>query len=145
MKNNTLAQGLRNNNPLNIIKNKTVRWLGETNCESERTFCTFSSMTFGLRAALKLLRTYYQRHGCVTIRQIIRRWAPETENKTEAYIRTVSRMTGILPDTTLPPMKGETQEVWHAIVLAMATVECGLDQSDRNELQPYLENAWSLL
>ncbi len=102
-------------------------------------------MTFGLRAALKLLRTYYQRHGCVTIRQIIRRWAPETENKTEAYIQTVSRMTGILPDTTLPPMKGETQEVWLAIVLAMATVECGLDQSDRNELQPYLENAWSLL
>ena len=29
-----------------------MRWLGETNCESERTFCTFSSMTFGLRAAL---------------------------------------------------------------------------------------------
>ena len=51
----------------------------------------------------------------------------------------------VLLDTTLPPMKGETQEVWHAIVLAMATVECGLDQSDRNELQPYLENAWSLL
>ena len=85
MKNNH-PRGLRNNNPLNIIKNKTVRWLGETNCESERTFCTFSSMTFGLRAALKLLRTYYQRHGCVTIRQIIRRWAPETENKTEVYI-----------------------------------------------------------
>jgi hypothetical protein len=51
MKNNH-PRGLRNNNPLNIIKNKTVRWLGETNCESERTFCTFSSMTFGLRAAL---------------------------------------------------------------------------------------------
>lgn len=102
-------------------------------------------MTFGLRAALKLLRTYYQRHGCVTIRQIIRRWAPETENKTEVYIQTVSRMTGILPDTTLPPMKGETQEMWHAIVLAMATVECGLDQKGRNALQPYLENAWSLL
>lgn len=57
----------------------------------------------------------------------------------------VQSATGILPDTALPPMKGETQEVWHAIVLAMATVECGLDQSDRNELQPYLENAWSLL
>ena len=66
MKNNIPARGLRNNNPLNIIKSKTVRWLGETNCESERIFCTFSSMTFGLRAALKLLRTYYQRHGCVT-------------------------------------------------------------------------------
>ena len=54
-------------------------------------------------------------------------------------------MTGILPDTALPPMKGETQEVWHAIVLAMATVECVLDQKGRNELQPYLENAWRLL
>ena len=55
MKKNNHPRGLRNNNPLNIIKNKTVRWLGETNCES------------------------------------------------------------------------------------------GLDQSDRNELLPYLENAWSLL
>ena len=135
MKNTTLPRGLRNNNPLNIIKSKNQVWLGQTNLDGETTFCHFSTMTYGLRAALKLLRTYYQRHGCVTLRQIIRRWAPETENKTAAYIQTVSRMTG----------KQETQVVWHDIVLAMATVECGLDQQGRDHLTPYLENAWSLL
>ena len=52
----------------------------------------------------------------------------------------------MLPDSLyLIKKRGETQEVWHAIVLAMATVECGLDQKGRNELQPYLENAWSLV
>ena len=145
MKNTTLPRGLRNNNPLNIIKSKNQVWLGQTNLDGETTFCHFSTMTYGLRAALKLLRTYYQRHGCVTLRQIIRRWAPETENKTAAYIQTVSRMTGWHPDAPLPPMKQETQVVWHDIVLAMATVECGLDQQGRDHLTPYLENAWSLL
>lgn len=139
------ARGLRNNNPLNIIKTKNTVWLGQTNTGTEQTFCQFSSMAFGLRAALKLLRTYYTKYGCVTLRQIIRRWAPETENKTEAYIQTVCRMVGRLPDSPLPPMSRSTSAVWQAVVLAMATVECGLDAQGRECLRADLENAWSML
>jgi len=139
------ARGLRNNNPLNIIKSKSQIWLGETNLGGETHFCQFSSMQYGFRAALKLLRTYYSKYGCTTISRIIRRWAPETENNVQAYIRSVCQMTGIGATTPLPPMKEETKVVWCDIVLAMATVECGLNAKDREEFAPYIDIGWKLL
>ena len=102
-------------------------------------------MVYGCRAALKLLRTYYHKHRCVTLSMIIRRWAPESENNVRAYIQTVSQLTGIGPHTLLPPMKEETREIWVKIVLAMATVECGLDAEGQEELLPSIEEAWQLL
>ena len=145
MKETKMARGLRNNNPLNIIKSKTQIWLGQTNLEGDTKFCQFSSMQFGIRAALKLLRTYYTKHGCTTIRQIIRRWAPETENQVEAYIKTVSKLTGIAPTTPLPPMKEESRIVWCDLVVAMASVECGLDQQGREQMAMSVDIGWRLL
>jgi hypothetical protein len=139
-----IVRGLRNNNPLNIIKSNTI-WLGQTNCTSESTFCTFSSMQYGFRAALKLLKNYYCVHHLRTIRDIVSRWAPETENKTEAYIRQVCRMTMTGDDTPLPPMKEETRGVWINIVMAMATVECGLTKEQREELYPEACKGWACL
>ena len=139
------ARGLRNNNPLNIIKSKTQTWLGETNLGGETRFCQFSSMQYGFRAALKLLRTYYSKYGCITIRQIICRWAPETENQVEAYIKTVCRITQMGADVPLPPMKAETKIVWCELVLAMATVECGLSADDRDTLRYSVAKGWNML
>ena len=99
----------------------------------------------GCRAALKLLRTYYEKHKCCTISKIIRRWAPETENNVQAYIKNVSRMTGIGATTPLPPMKEETKIVWCDLVLAMATVECGLDAKTKEQLSHCIEDAWTML
>ena len=120
------ARGLRNNNPLNIVKSLYNTWQGEIKPSRDKNFCQFETMAYGCRAALKLLRTYYEKYKCTTISKIVRRWAPETENNVLAYIRNVSRMTGIGATTPLPPMKEETKIVWCDIVLAMATVECGL-------------------
>ena len=139
------ARGLRNCNPLNIIKTRNTVWLGQIHTESEKTFCQFSRMVYGCRAALKLLRTYYTKYDCNTLRRIIARWAPETENNVQAYVRNVSRMTGIGATTPLPPMKPETREIWCRIVLAMATVECGLDANGQEELQTDIEDAWWML
>ena len=138
-----MARGLRNNNPLNIIKSKTQVWLGQTNLGGESRFCQFSSMQYGLRAALKVLRTYYNKHGCRTIRQIICRWAPETENQVAAYVKTVCGLVQLGADTPLPPMKTETKTVWCGLVLAMATVECGLKTDDREALRYPMAIAWS--
>ena len=135
---------MRNNNPLNIIKSH-IKWLGEVRPGTDSRFAQFETMEYGLRAALKLLRTYYVKHHCRTIRQIISRWAPAFENHTEAYIQSVSRQTGILPDTQLPPMKEETRQVWCSIVLAMASVECGLSALQREALIPALTRAWSTI
>ncbi len=128
---------MRNNNPLNIIKSQ-IKWLGEVRPGTDKRFAQFESMEYGLRAALKLLRTYYTKHGCRTIRQIISRWAPAFENHTEAYIQSVSRQTGLAPDLQLPPMKEE----WCSIVLAMASVECGLSALQREALKPSVERAY---
>ncbi len=144
------ARGLRNNNPLNIRLSKT-KWLGQITPppfgegRGEASFCQFESMEYGLRAALKLLRTYYTKHGCRTIRQIISRWAPAFENHTEAYIQSVARQTGLAPDLQLPPMKEETRHVWCSIVLAMASVECGLSALQREALVPALNKAWVIV
>ena len=145
MSTNKMARGLRNNNPLNIIKSKSQVWLGETHLGGETRFCQFSSMQYGLRAALKLLRTYYNKHGCRTIRQIICRWAPETENQVAAYIKTVCGLVQLGADAPLPPMKKETRILWCELVLAMATVECGLKAEDREALRYPMAIAWNSL
>ena len=139
------ARGLRNNNPLNIVKSLYNTWQGEIKPSRDKNFCQFETMAYGCRAALKLLRTYYEKYKCTTISKIVRRWAPETENNVLAYIRNVSRMTGIGATTPLPPMKEETKIVWCDIVLAMATVECGLDPKTKENLATHIEIAWRLL
>ena len=139
------ARGLRNNNPLNIVKSLYNTWQGEIKPSRDKNFCQFETMAYGCRAALKLLRTYYEKYKCTTISKIVRRWAPETENNVLAYIRYVSRMTGIGATTPLPPMKEETKIVWCDIVLAMATVECGLTTKEKEMMAPHIEIAWRLL
>ena len=139
------ARGMRNKNPLNIVKNPNINWQGEVKPSTDKNFAQFETLAYGCRAALKLLRTYYEKHNCKTISRIVRRWAPETENNVLAYIRNVSRMTGIGATTPLPPMKEETKIVWCDIVLAMATVECGLDPKTKENLAPHIEIAWRLL
>ena len=142
---NTHVRGIRNNNPLNIIKSPNQIWLGQTHIDNEKKFCQFSTMAYGLRAAIKLLRTYYTKHRCTTIRKIICRWAPETENQVTAYIKTVCSLTHLDADQQLPPMKAETKLVWCSLVLAMATVECGLNVDDREEMKLEVERGCIML
>ena len=139
------ARGLRNNNPLNIIKSEKINWQGEVKPSTDPNFAQFETLEYGLRAAFKLLQTYYTKHGCRTITQIISRWAPETENQVVAYIKAVSQRTGIAPDAPLPPMKEETQVLWCDIVLAMAMVECGLSVKQQEELVPFIARGFTLL
>ena len=139
------ARGMRNKNPLNIVKNPNINWQGEVKPSTDKNFAQFETLAYGCRAALKLLRTYYEKHNCKTISRIVRRWAPETENNVQAYIRNVSRMTGIGATTPLPPMKEETKIVWCDIVLAMATVECGLTAKQKELMATHIEIAWRLL
>ena len=134
------ARGMRNNNPLNIIKSEKINWQGEVKPSTDPNFAQFETLEYGLRAAFKLLRTYYTKYGW-----IISRWAPETENQVVAYIKAVSQRTGIAPDAPLPPMKPETQVLWCDIVLAMAMVECGLNGREQQELVPYVVRGFILL
>ncbi len=88
--------GIRNNNPLNIKYNPANDWQGQTGNNSG--FCQFDTTVNGIRAAAVLLKNYINKHGCDNIIKIITRWAPNTENPTNNYIKYVSDKSGIEPD-----------------------------------------------
>ena len=97
----------------------------------DRAFCQFESLEWGWRAAFYLLtRTYYHTHRLYTIRGIISRWAPpQDHNNTEAYIKNVSRLTGIGPDEPLG-IPSQQPARWMMLGMAMAIQECGTDSLD---------------
>lgn len=91
-----MSRGLANNNPGNIRRSK-VRYKGEVQPSRDPSFKQFESPAWGYRAVFMLLHTYRVRHGLRTIREMISRWAPPSENHTEAYIRAVAADTGHRP------------------------------------------------
>jgi hypothetical protein len=128
------SRGIRNCNPLNI-RLSSDKWQGQVNQNDnqnqnvnsavEASFCVFSSMEYGWRAAFVILcRTYYGKYKLKTIREIVSRWAPEKENNTLGYIRRVSDYTGIGPDKVLDSPKEQPVQ-WLLIGYAMAVVENG--------------------
>ncbi|NIB44730.1 structural protein [Pseudomaricurvus alkylphenolicus] len=90
-------RGIRNNNWLNIRYNPANNWDGQTGADPDG-FAIFSTPEFGIRAAAKLITNYRDFHGIDTIRGIIERWAPDSENNTDAYIQHVSDYLHYDPD-----------------------------------------------
>ena len=125
-----LPRGIRNHNPLNIRRTAKDQWKGLAEAQTDRAFCQFKSLEYGWRAAFYLLtRTYYHKYRLYTIRTIIRRWAPSSENNTEAYIANVSRLTGIAPDEPLGiPLERPAR--WMMLGAAMAIQENGTSSLD---------------
>lgn len=104
------SRGIRNNNPGNLDYNDdSPTWQGLANPPweimpdgSRGRFCRFISPFWGLRALCKTLLTYQRKHGRLTIRHMIERWAPASENNTLAYVAAVSQRMGVEPDVKLP-------------------------------------------
>jgi hypothetical protein len=98
--------------------------------QKDSSFCQFETMAYGWRAAFKLLtRTYYHTYRLFTIRAIVGRWAPPNENNTKAYVESVSKQTGILPDEPLG-IPSESPARWLALGAAMAIHENGTTNID---------------
>ena len=120
-------RGIRNNNPLNIRLSKD-RWQGQIapslsgRAGGEASFCQFTTMQYGYRAAFKLLKTYIEKHHCRTIRFIINRWAPPNENNTNAYLRRVVEISGLNPDAVI---RFKDKQVMTDLAYAMTIVENG--------------------
>lgn len=96
-----LPRGIRNNNPGNIERTAD-RWLGMSADQSADTrFLVFDTPEAGIRALMRILVNYQERHGITTMRDAINRWAPPGENNSTAYVQHVSRLTGFDPDESL--------------------------------------------
>lgn len=61
-------------------------------------FQQFDTPEAGIKAIDDQLRIYGSKHKIKTLRGVISRWAPPSENDTEAYIKNVSQKTGLKPD-----------------------------------------------
>lgn len=122
---NRVPRGIRNNNPLNIRKGNS--WIGERYPQVDREFEEFQTLEYGIRAAFKLMRNYITGFSgrsvkYNTIRKLIRRWAPPTENATQRYIDFVCKEVD----------KDQNEVIFFSdrklmvmICRAMAFVECG--------------------
>ena len=78
------TRGLRNNNPGNIRRGSS--WKGLSSVQSDKFFCQFSSMEYGIRAFFVLMHTYKYKHKLSTLSDVLHRFAPLSENNTDAYI-----------------------------------------------------------
>ena len=104
----TMPRGIRNNNPGNIDYNPANNWVGQLGKEvgvPSPRFCRFDTPENGIRALGKLLQTYYNKHKLYTVLAIIKRWAPEVENDTGAYIRSVAASCGLEPTQYIQNIK----------------------------------------
>lgn len=120
------TRGKRNHNPLNIRKGNN--WQGENPRGTDKEFEVFINDLYGLRAGFKCIKTYIQKHHCDSIRKLITRWAPPTENNTHAYINTVSQRSGVPADERIT--FADCYRICQ-IVKAMAYVESQYEPSDR--------------
>ncbi|WAL80953.1 hypothetical protein OYT13_13820 [Pandoraea sp. XJJ-1] len=95
----SLPRGLRNNNPGNIRYGSFAKSQGAVGKDSGG-FAVFQSAEDGLRALGDLLRSYARR-GLNTVRGVINRWAPPSENDTGAYVGAVAKRLGVGEDQAL--------------------------------------------
>lgn len=92
-----LPRGIRNNNPLNIRYSPNNNWAGRvTKNKKDDSFEEFDSIAYGVRAACRLIQVYVTRYHCSTIRSIVYRFAPPSENDTLAYYKYVRDAVGNL-------------------------------------------------
>ena len=117
-----MSRGLRNNNPGNIRCSR-VRYKGEVRPSRDPDFKEFSTMAYGYRAVFVLLDTYRSRYGLTTIRQMLNRYAPPTENFTEGYVRFVADYSGVMPDEVVDT---RSEKDMIPIVAAMSKIENGV-------------------
>ena len=90
----TIPVGIRNNNPGNL-RHYHNAWKGLSEPPSDGRFCRFIDQEHGLRAIAKTLLTYQNLWGLRTVEEIIHRWAPPGENRTDDYVESVLYQTGL--------------------------------------------------
>jgi hypothetical protein len=96
-----LTRGLRNNNPGNIDFHSSNKWVGQVGIEQnvpKPRFARFDKMENGVRAMCKLLQSYKKKYAADTVREVVSRYAPVHENKTDKYIENVCKWSGLMAD-----------------------------------------------
>ena len=131
-----LPGGIRNKNPGNIKLG--TNWDGLADEQSDPVFCVFKEAVWGIRALVKILLTYRFHHKRFTVESIIERWAPPSENDTDAYIVFVCRRLDVNPTDEL----NNTIEDYLPLVKAIIQMENGMQPYDDELLVEGMYKAW---
>jgi len=93
-----VARSVRNNNPGNI-RDVGIAWEGRVG--SDGGFVKFDTPAMGVRAMTKNLYTY-QTQGFTSVRDMINRWAPPSDNNpTNSYVNYVANQMGVDPNQSI--------------------------------------------
>lgn len=131
------SRGIRNCNPGNIRRTKRQGlYRGEKEFVTDPEFREFVSMDWGYRAMFVLLHTYQTKYGLKSIRRMIARWAPPSENNTTLYVDFVSQISGITPDQKIDTLDRKTMV---DLVCAMSQMENGV-----KAVKTQVERGWEL-
>lgn len=94
------TRGIRNNNPGNI-RRTSDQWRGLAADQTDPEYFVFKEPVWGIRAMARLLQNYQSRYGLNSVRDIISRWAPPSENPTQNYIDYVAGKLNVNPDAAI--------------------------------------------
>ena len=135
----------RNRNPLNIRYSEKITWQGQDK-SYKGTFVRFNRFSMGYRAAVKIMRAYHLR-DIRSIRDIVRTWAPPTENKTDEYVKNVvAFMNRMYECNEAPPeycartqinLRDKKEVV--KLLLAMTETEMGANTAQILSMRSYAE------
>ena len=114
------TSGYKGCNPLNV-RASSDKWKGSIG-SSDNGYVIFSTPMDGIRAAATVIKNYGTKYGINTVRDIVSRYAPASENPTDDYIANVCKGTGYQPDEKLDT---KNPEVLKKLVTAMMKQEIG--------------------
>lgn len=112
--------GIRLNNPGNIEKGEP--WQGLTDPQTHPRFCSFKGPEWGIRAMARILIRYFDHYDISTVRGVVTRWAPPSENNTPAYVKSAAQRSGFDPDE---PLNLQTYECLEPVIKAIIFHENG--------------------
>ena len=137
--------GRRNKNPLNVRYNASNDWFGRDSKEGTPAgFETFVSTAHGIRAADKVLEKYDD-YGVNSIREVITRFAPSSENDTEGYIDFVAKEIGIGADDGLNLKNPRTRTELIKAMVQMESPDVTLTDEQINSARLLDENNYRAL
>ncbi len=125
-----LSRGLRNCNPGNI-RLSVSKFQGEVVPSTDPDFKQFEQMAWGYRAMFVIIHNYNELYSINTLNKIIARWAPQHENDTNSYIRSVAKRLGC---TTNAHINTLDRDVMCRLVASMSWIENGT-KADSKEVE----------
>jgi len=144
------TRGERNNNPGNIVYDPHTDWVGllgkelaQPNVTWTPRFCRFDTPAHGIRAIARVIRSYVEKDGVTTLRGIVERWAPGTENDTLSYVAAVASECGLDPEMPLNESAGPDLGDYSEIVRAIIHHENGRVIYDTDTIADAVAAAWA--